>query len=190
MEDFAAEGKTVGIIIDVSLRHDKQGRRLIDSIKKALISVVRELVEDDVDLLYLYHPQLVDCMSRHGDQFCAIGNYETDGWAFNLPIALKQTMYVMASSDIHDRKYVIYVTDRLHDRAPLDKAFHVNQKDMLDCHFYVVGIGDHYNRTLVRQVTEDQPATYLHLDHPSELTPSLFKEYANGAENARSSSHE
>ena len=83
MEEFKEEGKAVGLIFDISLRHDNQGKRIIDVVKKSLVEVIRKGFEDDVDSLYLYHPDLIDCLYNHGEQTSAIGNYESDGWRFN-----------------------------------------------------------------------------------------------------------
>lgn len=168
----------------MSLRHEQDGRRLIDTLKKSLINVVRECVEDDVDLFYLYHPELVDAMSLHGEQSCAIGNYQTDGWPFNLSLAVKQTLYVLASQDHYVRKYLIYITDRNDSSHPLEKALHLNRKDMIEAHFILIGIGDQYDRGVMSLVSKlgeaDGSVTCLHLPNAAALTPSLFKENTNG----------
>ena len=172
----------------MSLRHDHTGRRLIDNLKKSLINVVKETIEDDVDLFYLYHPELVDAMTLHGEQFCAIGNYQTDGWPFNLGMAVKQTLYVLAAKDHHVRKYLIYITDRNDNSLPLEKALHLNRKDMIEAHFILIGIGDQYDRGVMSLLSKlgevDGNVTYLHLPSAADLTLSLFKENTNGEANA------
>lgn len=178
----------------MSLRHENDGRRLIDNLKKSLINLVKEHVVDDLDSFYLYHPELVDTMSLHGDQFCAIGNYQTDGWPFNLSMALKQTLYVLAAEGHHVTKYLIYVTDRNDNAHPLEKALHLNRKDMIEAHLILIGIGDHYDRGVMSLLSKlgeaDGSVTRLHLPTAADLTPSLFKENTNGEANACSTTDE
>lgn len=185
MEDFTSEGKTVGILLDLSLRHDKTGRRVIDSTKKALLKVIRETMSDGVDYLYLYHPQLIEAVEWNGDQVCALANYETDGWPFNTASALKQTLYVVASQDMTFRRYLIYITDRLQTAAPLEKAIHLNKKDYLEVQLVVVGIGDQHAKSAIEKVVgaDASSAVYIHIDDPSEITSCLFKEKLNGEQN-------
>jgi hypothetical protein len=176
VEDFPAEGKAVSLVIDVSLRHDDIGVRLINTIKKQLTELVCSSFEEGVDALYLYHPSLIETLHHHGDQISAIGNYETDGWKFNVEIALKQALYVIASEDDDLKKYLVLITDRLDSRSPIDKALFINKKDRIDCHLVVVGIGDRYNKKLIEQALQDTGATHIHLPHPSQLSEAFLKE--------------
>lgn len=156
--------------------------RLIDTIKKELIKLIRKSFDDGLDALYLYHPELAESVYKLGEQTCVIGNYETDGWTFNTGHALKQTLYVVGAEDCDLRKYVILITDRLANSHTIEKAIFLNKKDMLDCNIVVIGIGDRYDREFFEQTLKNKPATHIHLDHPSELLNAFLKEKTHGDE--------
>lgn len=173
MLEFAEPDKAVGIILDLSLRHDSYGNRLIDEVKKSLVQLINDFFENDVDLLYLYHPKAVDVADKHGLQCCQINSYNTDGHLFNLTFALKQTLYNIAVQDAgwSTRKYIILITDRLKDSNCLGVISRLNHKDMIDAKIVVVGIGDMYDKG---SIPDD--VIYVHLDHPSEFCSKLIGE--------------
>ena len=148
MHEFTEPDKAVGIILDLSLRHDSSGNRLIDETKKSLIELITGSFENDIDLMYLYHPDAVDVADKHGLQCCQINSYNTDGHMFNLMFALKQTLYAIAVQDVgfNTRKYVILITDRFKEPHCLDAISRLNQKNMIP-----------------------SDVIHIHLDHPSEL---------------------
>jgi hypothetical protein len=186
MEGFTKSGKVVGVVIDVTDRLDDTGRRTVDTVRKALIEIVKKGLEDDVDCFYLYHPEIVELTYRHGDQFSAIGNYETDGYRFDLRQALKQTLYVIGSEDYDLQKYLILISDRIEDDVALRKVIQLNRKDMFDIHFIFVGIGNGYSKKALDVASklgeEDQSVTCLYLKNASELPSLLLKEKENGTE--------
>lgn len=183
MEDFAKEGKVVGVLLDVSLRHDNKGLRILDGVKKVLLEIITKSFDDDFDVLYLYHPDLIDPVSKRGEQYCHISNYNTDGWKFNLIFALKQTLYTIgAASDIDFRRYVLFITDRVTDSSALEQVLFLNTKDMIDAHFILVGIGSNYCKDVLTVAGLNQLVTYVHIDHPSELTNYIVKETCHGGE--------
>ncbi len=176
MEGFSREGKVVGVLLDLSLRHDEQGERLVDGVKKALLDMVMKTFEDDLDILYLYHPEVVDPTWKRGEQTFHIGSYDTDGWRFNLNLAIQQTLYAVGAQDHESRRYLMLITDRIEDARPLELAVHLNKKDMLDIHFILVGLGRSYQKAVFESLPADAPVTRIHIDHPSELVPELLKE--------------
>lgn len=181
MEDFIKEGKTVGLVLDLSLRHDANGERILDVVKKKLVEIVRNSLEDDVDSLYLYHPDLVEVLYNHGDQISAISNYETDGWQFNVEAAMKQTMYVVAGEDRDNRKYLILITDRLIRKSPINKALFINEKDHLGCNLVVIGVGDRYDKNMLDQMAKINSAIqYFHISQPFSLADIFPKESNDG----------
>lgn len=169
MEGFSEEGKSVGLILDLSLRLSQDKRRIIDGVKTAMVEVLRSNFEHDVDSFYLYHPEIVEAVTQLGEQVCAVGNYETDGWRFDLDYAFKQTLYVLEAVGEHDRKYLIYITDRFQNSVPVEKAFFINRKDRIDCHFVMIGVGALYNMNVLNELSEKYNGSFYHIDHPSEL---------------------
>jgi hypothetical protein len=145
-----------------------------------MISFVREFVVDDADSFYLYHPDLWDSVNLHGDQISCIGNYDTDGWKINLYHALRQTIYVLLNESMTSKKYVFFITDRITDVKPIEKALYLNEKEMLESKFIIIGVGNLYDHSLVSKFSEDNDVLYVHVDQPEELTTQLFKEKING----------
>lgn len=172
MHEFTEPNKAVGIILDISIRHDSNGNRLIDEVKKSLIDLVMGYMEDDIDLMYLYHPDVVDVADKHGLQCCHINSYDSDGYLFNLTFALKQTLYTLAMQDISwsTRKYIFLITDRLNESYSLATISKLNQKDLVDAKIVVVGIGNMYDKTMI-----PDDVIHIHLNHPSELCDKLTK---------------
>jgi hypothetical protein len=148
-----------------------------------MISIVRDLLVDGEDSLYLYHPKLIESVILHGDQIGAIGNYDTDGWNINLNFAFRQTLYVLMAEDPSLPKYLIYLTDRIIDAKPLEKALKINDKEMIDCHFVLIGVGDFYNKNILAELSDKSNVSYIHVDDPIDLKSSLFKEKDNGQDN-------
>jgi len=110
MDEFSRTGKVIGIVLDCSLRHEADGKRLVDNVKKSLIEFVKTL-ENGLDSFYLYHPELYELTDHRGEQVCSIGNYQTDGRLFNVETALKQTLAVLCLEEDAD-KYLFLITDR------------------------------------------------------------------------------
>lgn len=188
MQDFRNEGKAVGLVLDLSLRHEAGGRRLLDVVKEQLVELVRLHFEDGLDAFYLYHPELVDSVYKCGEQTAAVSNYETDGWQFNVGQALQQALYVVACEDYTLRKYLLYVTDRVRGSAALEQLLSLNRKDGIDAHLVLVGVGDKYDREGLDCAAllgrSDGSVTVLHLPEPSQLLASLTEE-THGQEDSR-----
>lgn len=176
MENFADEGKVVGFVFDLSLRHDSIGNRLIDEVKNNVVSLIMETFENNVDMMYLYHPKIFELVSNQGDQTSSINNYDSDGYKFNLEIALKQTMYLLHGQYFDIRKYLIFITDRVVDSYPIEKFFLINKKYLLGVHLIIVGIGEFYDKSMIEKLVIGQDATHIHINHPSELLKRLIKE--------------
>jgi glycosyltransferase involved in cell wall biosynthesis len=184
MEEFATHGKAVGIVLDLSHRLGPDGQRIVDSVRDALLAVVPRWLDDALDVMYLYHPDIIESVAMHGDQVCAIDNYETDGWEFNVQTALKQTLYVLGGEDVDFDKYVILVTDRLQSERSLVKLISLSKKDMIDARVIVIGVGEKYKKSALDAIAKsDADVTVLHLGAASELPERFFKEIKNGQQN-------
>lgn len=123
--------RVFGIVLDLSPAQTATGKRVAEEVRKSLIAFVRTF--DDYDGLYLYHPDLIDVSYRLGEQVGALGNYESDGYKTDLTFALKQTLYVTASSDDDNHRVVMLVTDRPAPAAALKKIVTLNKKEGFDC---------------------------------------------------------
>lgn len=137
---------------------------------------------DGEDSLYLYHPLVFESVSSQGEQIGSIGNYNTDGYKFNLPMAFKQTLYVLLTEPLSNKKFFIFVTDRIQDAEAIKKAINLDYKEMIDCHFFIIGIGDFYNRESLSVFAESSNISLVHLDDPTDLNFNIFKENSHGQE--------
>lgn len=140
-----------------------------------MIRTVKSLLENGVDLLYLYDPNRTKAVLDRGPQTAMIGNYETDGYSFDLNYAIKLTLYVMANEDWDMRRYLFLITDRLKDVRCLEKAKSLNQRDRIDAKFLTIGISDQYDRTLLEDTAASGLVTHIHINNLSELDISLLK---------------
>jgi hypothetical protein len=165
--------KVLGVILDLSLRHEKDGRRIIDVVKRDLVNYVKNALEDGDDMFYLYHPKLDEVVYNIGDAISAIGNYETDGWQFNVNYAFKQTLYVLEAQDPSYKRIIFFITDRLTDMKVLEKAFFINDKDIINCELIVIAIGDHCNCKEIEEIVSINEGKLIRIKEAKGLADQL-----------------
>lgn len=164
--------KIIGLVLDVSLRHSGEDR-LIDTVKKKMVQFIREDLDGE-DILYLYHPEVMEPTIYPGAQVASISNYETDGWEIDLELALKQSLFVIEAEDEGCPKYLVLITDRATNSRPLKKVCSINKRDDIGSKILVIGIGDRYRPSVV----DGLDLTYRHLDSPQDLS-NVLKEETN-----------
>lgn len=167
--------------MDLSARM-KQSRRLIDLIRKELITFVRTL--EDEDLFYLYQPESVLLCEGRGPQIAAIGNSHLDGSKIDLTYALKQTLYVIAAEPTGSDHFIVLITDRLSKAGipALKKIQMLNQKDGYDCHCLVLGVGERYDTNAVQEAClKDIKSTYIHVPETALISSTLVEWIASSS---------
>ena len=169
-----SEIDVVGIVLDISQRHSSNGSKNIDNVKSSLVDFLRKNFDDD-DIMYLYHPDIIEPSNRVGAQVATISNYRTDGWKFDLGYALKQTLFII-SAESYESKSLLLITDRLDDPAILKKISSLNKKDMLGCNLICVDVGCH--------LPDVDFAKIVHVPDSSQLVDS-FKEIVYGKNDIR-----
>jgi len=167
------DAEAIGIVFDISLRHGENGKKNLDNVKQGLIEFIRRNLEED-DVMYLYHPEIIQADNRVGAHVGAISNYKTDGWIFDVSMALQQTLYVIASVPCEKRS-VILVTDRLSDTKILKRTSLFNTKDDLGCRIVCVDIGCH--------LPDADHTDIFHISDSSQLNSDSFKEIIHGKNN-------
>ncbi len=161
--------KVLGLLLDVSLQHAPDGRRVLDHVKTAVADYLRETFDHD-DIFYLFHPEITEPAMTTGDQAAAIYNYETDGYRIKLlQYCLLQTLYVISAQE--GQKILLYVTDRTSDTQPLESALAMKFSSTEDrvCDFVVVGIGNGYGK----EKYESLHLKLIHLDDPKDMHAKL-----------------
>lgn len=170
--------EAIGIVFDISLRHGSNKKRNLDNVKAGLIEFFRRNLEED-DIMYLYHPDIIDVEDHVGAHVGAVANYTTDGWKFELNFALQQTLFIVAAVPC-ETKTVILITDRLSETKPLKRVSSFNTKDGLGCRIICVDIGC--------RLPDVEYADIFHIPDSSQLTSDLFKEIVHGKNNICSTS--
>lgn len=184
MIKFEEQGKSVGVIFDLSIRHTDDGRRIIDVVKKSFSSIFREFSENNVDNVYLYQHDDLTFKTLHGEISAMIGNYKSDGESFDVSDALKQTLFLLHNTGDHfERKYLFLVTDRISSIKPLIKIVSLNRNFGLDAKIVIFGIGEKYIRSELESFASTDPEVKLiHVNQPQLLTLQFFKESINDGE--------
>jgi hypothetical protein len=171
--------EAIGIILDLSLRYSSNGKTNVDNVKQSLIDFFRKNLDED-DVVYLYHPEIIQTENHVGAHVAAVSNYKTDGWKFDLMAALQQTLFIVASEPCEDRTLVL-VTDRLSETKVLSKIASINQKSDLQCKIICVDIGSH--------LPEVESVEMFHfLDSAQLIVFDSFKEIIHGTDFIRPSS--
>lgn len=154
--------KIIGLVLDLSLRHDIAGERMFDVVKREMGKYLLRVVDGE-DLFYLYNTESLQPVQRIGEITAALANYETDGWAFDVTFALKQSLFVLLAEDEDIAKQLIIVTNRLQDASAVEKVLRLQRRDQSECQIVVVGIGSGYNRAVIEQIN-DPLFTFLHVE--------------------------
>lgn len=161
--------KSFGVVLDLSLAHEADGRRRLDHIKEQLIGFIKSSVDDVEDSMYFYHPNLTDLMYKNGDEVSAVSNYETDGWVFNISNALKQAIYVLGMEDEDFSKVIVLITDRIDSDFALKKAVKINETTNCGCKFVIIGVGNRYSKDLVSSFAKANSVVYRHCDEGRDV---------------------
>lgn len=174
MNEFTvSQGKILGLVLDISLRH-KDNKRILDVVKENLINFVRETMQSE-DVFYLYHPEVIETVEDLGAMVSAINNYETDGYLINLRHALEQTNYVMLAEYDDQETIFLYITDRVQKNNDLKRVLLLEQRNKTGCKFFFVGIGSQYKKEILSDLDkENENVTYFHLDKPQDLYSNLM----------------
>jgi len=176
--------KAIGVVLDISLAHEEDGRRRLDKIKEQLVKFIKDHVDDGEDLFYLYHPDVTEILHKNGEEVSAVSNYETDGWQFSLNYALKQTLYVVGAEDPDYHRAVVLITDRIEDNTSIKKFLVLNETNDYGCNFLVYGIGTRYNRDgpdgLENEELHDKGFFHCHLEDSLFLAEALKEEIIDG----------
>lgn len=151
--------EVIGVVFDLGHQHGSNGLKNIDNVKKHLIDFVRRNLDED-DMFYVYKPDIIEPTNRIGANVASISNYRTDGWKFDVRLALQQTLYIVASEPC-ERKTVVLITDRLSDADVLKSINKLNQKDDLRCNLICIDIGEHLSNIVGVEITHVEDSANL-----------------------------
>jgi hypothetical protein len=119
--------KVVGIVLDISLRHNKEDKRIVDIVKDQLIKFVKTF--DDEDYFYVFHEDNLKTFYKRGQQVYTISKYQPSELEVDLLFALKQTLYILAGEDDDYLKFMYYITDKKVNEHFIKKVENLNVKD-------------------------------------------------------------
>jgi len=165
--------EALGIVLDLSLRQ-KNSIRLLDLVKKELVASLREFDNGD-NVFYLYSPHLIDTIRDRGLITSAIANYDTDGFPFDLSVALKQSVFILASQ--HGRKNLVLITDRAQNMYHINKVLSIIQTNQFDVCLHVIGMGENYHKGLADIVNDNYRFKSVSVENiKSELSSIVTQE--------------
>ena len=100
----------VGLLLDISLQHCKNGKRFIDIVKNGLVEWLTSLSSDDRALVW---PQQ-EFPPRPGATVATVASYESP-IPYPIKTAFQTTLECVGAEDRDAHKYLIYITDRYKD---------------------------------------------------------------------------
>lgn len=129
--------RVIGLVLDISLR-TVAGKKILESVRKEMISCVNNLEDDG---FYLHQIDSKVLYTR-GCQVAVLGNYETDGFRKDLIYAFRETLFVIKSEDADFEKMVLLISDRLTeaDIPAIKKMLALNKKNDNFCQLVVIGL--------------------------------------------------
>jgi hypothetical protein len=168
--DFGRK-KLLGIVFDLSIRHDKQGGRIIDMVKKQLVS---RIASSDENLLVV-----VSDADNKVPRMCGGGIHQIDSYIdpvdFRIGEANRRIASVVGDSVEDSDKYIVIITDRFngkfkgHYRALFDAKKNKNYEYKVG----VIAIGDHCDFSLLKDMVNENNGIFLISNNMDEFNSAL-----------------
>jgi hypothetical protein len=168
--DFGRK-KLLGIVFDVSIRHDKKGQRIIDMIKKRLVA---RIASSDENLLVVVSNSNNKEPRMHSDGIQQIDSY-VDPVDFRIGEATRRISSIVGDSIEDFDKYIIIITDRFqekfkgHYRAIFDAKKNKNYEYKAG----VIAIGDYCNFSLLKSMVTENNGVFLTANDMNEFDAAL-----------------
>lgn len=176
MLNFAKEGKSVSIIIDVSMCHAKNDERNIDVLKNKILELRKKYIIDNEDSLYIYDPFDPEPMSHidHATQTNKLMEYNCEV-TFNLYYAIKQSVYLFLAEDYIYDKYIIIFSDRIKENKFIKKGLRFNNKELAEANFLLITFGSKNNLEDINEIKELN-FSHIHFEDVNDIEMSFLEE--------------
>lgn len=167
--------KSIAIIIHVIGQIPAEdGNPYLFHIKNFLIEKIGKIESDD--LIYVYNPEGdLKMADTPAESVAAIANFmETK---FNLPIALKESIFLVGQSD-YSHRGVFLITDDYCNKNDymMNEALQYDLDKDYGCSFFFYGIGERYSKLF--NVGNFHPRVkYIHFSDPKNVKDIFFDDF-------------
>lgn len=164
----------IGVVFDLSIAHGSDGVRNIDNIKHGLLNNV--LNTNALTKIYVAHHDWLKIPKDQGESTYYIISYN-ESPLFTIDYAFKQAVTTVGECREDCDKYVFLFTDRFTSAKNFQyrKAFLVNDVRGYDIKFFVFGLGSNYDDKMLKSMSEEYNADFVHLNDATQLKESLEK---------------
>lgn len=164
--------KIVGLVFDLTIRHDKKGRRIIDSVKESL---KKRVVDNGEDLFFFVSDMSNKIPKGCGESIQQIDSYE-DTTDFNYGQSVKYIVDCFDNSVEDVDKIFLSITDRFDKKykGHYKSVFDICKSKNLDVKVVCLGIGDHYHREVLEQEITSRGGIFTHVNDTDNLNNILI----------------
>lgn len=168
--------KSISIIIDVAGHtpaHD--GTPLLTHVKKAIVSGLESLENDDMVYVYKQDGELAMCQSI-AESVGIVSDWQ------HVPIEVASSFdesLVLLSQYDNMKRAIFYITDNYKSRnnGLVIESLRLDVERKFGCIFFVYGLGQGYNKTLAKLGQDINPKyNFTHFDDASKLTVKFQKD--------------
>lgn len=158
-----------GLVLDISDRKDRDGKRLSTKVRSQLVEFASRLEGEDV--LYLCQLNPDQPATAEGSRTALMGNWEAEQESLDLGYLLEYTLASLAQEDSDITRTLCLVTDRL-GRDGMNSIMNLNclrQKSGWECRFLVMGIGNRYDRGELAAFCQGEGVDFRHTTEVENL---------------------
>ena len=172
MDDFNfGKTKLVGIVFDISIRHDASGNRIIDVVKEA---VKRRIMSDPDGLLLLVGSPQNRIPKSCGESVQQVDSYN-DAPDFRFGTTIRNLMSQLIETVEDVDKQIIIFTDRFDKKQKGHYIYPLETKKLrnLDIDICYIGIGDFYDKLVLSDELKRRDVNLMHLSDLGKLDDIL-----------------
>ena len=174
VDDFDfGKTKLVGVVFDISIRHDRSGNRIIDVVKDA---VKRRIMVKPDDILFFVGSPQNRIPKSCGESVQQIDSYN-DSPDFRFGTTIRHLMGQMIDTVEDVYKTIIVFTDRFDKRQKGHYIYPLETKRLrnLEIDIFYIGIGEFYDKEVLSDELKCKDGNFLHLNSLHEIDDVLKK---------------
>jgi|694.fasta_scaffold00185_57 hypothetical protein len=165
METFDfGKTKLIALVFDLSIAHDKKGRRIIDGIKS---QIVKKISKSNEEVLFFLNKIPKHC----GESVQEVASYQ-DPIDFNIGETVKKITKIIGETSEDKEKYVLFITDRFKDKfkGHYKSIFNLKKYKNYDFTISFVGFGKNYDRSILESLVLECEGNFQHIDLAEDLS--------------------
>jgi len=168
--DFSRR-KIVGLVFDLSIRHDKNGQRIIDLVKESL---KKRVVDNDEDLFFFVSNLSNKMPKGVGETIQQIDSYD-DPIDFNYGQSVKYIINCFDDSVEDVDKIFLAITDRFDKKykGHYKSVFDISNSKNMEIKVIYLGVGNHYDKDVLEKEISNRGGYFAHVDDLKNLIDIL-----------------